>query len=138
MSRTPFVLFVSLCMGCLEPKVLYEVELTGSVTSEDEGPIELWFLHTNWGENSLETHYMIIDTVWLDGPTTFFQDVQVPQDMGTGLSVYGWQDRNEDAEHCRPGTDPELSGLVTVEDYPAHEVELAISLTTPCEGPEGL
>jgi len=138
MNRIAAMACAGMSFGCLDPDVLYEVEICGTVTSADVGPVELWFLHNEWGNDSLETHYMIIDTLWLDEATTFSQVLQVPQGTGTGMSVYGWQDRNEDEEHCRPGTAPELSGLVDVEDYPAHLVEIDVTLDTPCEGPEGL
>ncbi len=138
MTRIAWTLYAALGGGCLDPQLLYEVEVTGSVISGDPGPIEIWFLHNEWGEPPLATRYMIIDTTWLEGPTSFSQVLQVPQGTGSGLSVYGWQDRNGDAEHCRPGTEPELSGLVEVESYPSHVVEVEIPLDTPCEGPEGL
>ncbi len=138
MNRIFFVGLSVLCMGCLDPEVLYEVEVSASVSSAESGPIEVWFLHSAWGAGELETQYMILDTLWLAAPTTFSQEILVPQAVGSGLSIYAWQDRNEDQEHCRPGTDPELSGLTHVADYPSHAVEVSISLETPCEGPEGL
>jgi len=125
-------------LGCLDADVLYEVEVSGSVHSDDEGPVELWFLHDEWGEGTLETRYMVIDALWLEDATTFSQVLQVPQGSGSGLSVYGWQDTNRDDEHCRPGTDPELSGMVEADEYPAHAVTVSLTLETPCEGPEGL
>ena len=127
-----------LCLGCLDPDVFYEVSISGSVTSEESGPVELWFLHNTWGEDTLQTQYMVIDTLWLESPTTFATDLSVPQGNGEGLSIYGWQDHTEDGQHCRPGTDPELSGLAHVSEYPAHVIEVSLSLETPCEGPEGL
>ena len=127
-----------LCSACQEPDVIYEVEYSGSVISDQTGAVELWFLHSQWGEDTLETSYMVIDTLWIDDASTFSGLLEVPQGTGSGLSIYGWQDLNDDGEHCRPGTDPELAGLATFTDYPNHVVEVELILDTACEGPEGI
>lgn len=124
--------------GCLEPETLYKVDLTGTVISDQTGPVELWFMHTQWGEQQLQTSHMIFDSTWLDGSGDFTHQLQVPQGAGEGLSIYGWQDVDEDGEHCRPGGNPEPSGLVEESAYPAHEIEIEIELDSTCEGPERL
>ena len=124
--------------GCLAPEALYEVELSGTVISDQSGPVELWFMHASRGEGVLETEHIIFDTTWLDSEGDFTYTLQVPQAGGEGLEIYGWQDTNEDGAHCRPGTDPELSGLVESTDYPAHAIEIELELFAECEGPESL
>ena len=79
-------------LGCLDADVLYEVEVSGSVHSDDEGPVELWFLHDEWGEGTLETRYMVIDALWLEEATTFSQVLQVPQ-MPDPARPLAWQRR---------------------------------------------
>ena len=123
--------------GCLEAEVLHEVALSGAVHSDQAGPVELWFMHSRWGDGDLETSNMVFDSNWLDDAGEFTCVVQVPQTAGEGLSVYGWQDVDGDGEHCRPGSAPEPSGIVEGLAYPTHELEIELELVWTCEGPDG-
>ena len=131
-------LFVSLSPGCFEPEVIYEVEFSGEISSDEEGPIEIWLLHRDWGEGTLNTPYRLFDQFELESPGRFQQTILVPLGDSNGLSVYGWQDINGDGEHCRPGSDEEPSGIVHVDAFPEHHVEINLDLDTPCKGPEAL
>ena len=61
-------LFVSLSPGCFEPEVIYEVEFSGEISSDEEGPIEIWLLHRDWGEGTLNTPYRLFDQLPTGGP----------------------------------------------------------------------
>ena len=128
----------ALSLGCMEPEVWVELEISGEILSDEEGSVELWFMHDRWGDAELETRFMVIETVWIDEPGEFHHVLEMPQSPGSGLSLYGWQDTNEDGEHCRPETPAELSGLETVDDLSGLMIEISLSLDVPCEGPEGL
>ena len=127
-----------LCSGCFEPEVLYEVELTGEISSDKEGPIEVWLMHSDWGDGVLNTPYQLFDQFDLEGPGSFSETFLVPLGTDSGLSIYGWQDVNGDGEHCRPGSNEEPSGIVHADEFPQHQIEIALVLDTPCKGPEAL
>ena len=129
---------LALSVGCMEPEVWREIEIYGEVLSEEEGPVELWVIHQSWGEGDLQTSFIIIDSVWVDDLSDVQHVLELPSDPETALSIYGWQDTNEDGEHCRPETPQEMSGLEIVDDLSGFTLELSLSLEVPCEGPEGL
>lgn len=126
-----------LLLGCATTE-LYQVEITGEVTSDQDGPITVLFQFAWWGEGELATPLQTIDTIELEGPGDFAHTFEYLSEQGEGLVVYGWQDLDGDGELCAPGVDDEPVGLVEVADFPSHEVSIVLPLDVLCEGPEGL
>lgn len=121
--------------ACLPPESVRIVQVQGDVVSDSEGPVEIWFLHTHWGEGMLKTKNMVIETQWFDGPGTIDRELVIPQTHGEGLSLYGWQDVNGDGEHCRPGSAPEPSGLIETDEPDSLVRSATLQLDQTCTGP---
>ena len=135
MIRLSLLGFTLATTACLPPESVRIVQVQGDVVSATEGPVEIWFLHTNWGEGMLKTQNMVIETEWFDGPGAIDRELEIPQTHGEGLSLYGWQDVNGDGEHCRPGSDPEPSGLIETDEPDPFIRSFALHLDQTCTGP---
>jgi hypothetical protein len=62
--------------------------------------------------------------------------IQYPENDGTGLVLYVWQDSDGDGVLCTPTTRNELAGLVEIADSSAAPVTTRVELTRACAGPE--
>ena len=120
MIRLSLLAIILSMTACLPPEAVRIVQVKGDVVSAATGPVEIWFLHTHWGEGMLKTQNMVIETQWFDGPGAIDEELAIPQTHGEGLSLYGWQDVNGDGDHCRPGS--EISGCGDSERTVSFEV----------------
>ena len=135
MIRLSLLAIILSTTACLPPEAVRIVQVKGDVVSAASGPVEIWFLHTHWGEGMLKTQNMVIETQWFDGPGTIDEELAIPQTHGEGLSLYGWQDVNGDGDHCRPGSDPEPSGLVETQEPDSLIRSFTLQLDQTCTGP---
>lgn len=126
-----------LLTGCLPEQVYYEVEVTGTFMTTDSAhePIFGQVLLAQVGEGALAYPMEPIADFELSGPGAYSMVVEVP-DAGTGLAVYGWQDRDGDGLLCDVGQDAEPTGAAITDDFPATEAFFAVTLDAPCLGPE--
>jgi hypothetical protein len=141
MRRLALLLAAGLLAGCAsETTNLLVVELTGVVTLgvEQGGDVGIDLHHASQGEGELEHPLGPIESFDAVLGEDFEHVFEYPTDDGEGLVVYAWLDRDGDGVLCTPGSDDEEAGLVEVADFPAYAVDVAIELTAPCEGPEGL
>jgi hypothetical protein len=129
-----------LLAGCAsDTTTIYEVEVSGVVTWGDAaGPVEVQLHVEEAGEGELTHPLGEIDrfATALETPFTFALDY--PWDDGRGLVIYAWHDLDGDGVLCAPGQADEPAGLIVVEDFPAHTVDVALELVPPCQGPEDL
>ena len=56
--------------------------------------------------------------------------------IGTGLAVYGWQERDGDGLLCAVGQSAEPTSAARTDTFPSTEAILDVTLETPCLGPE--
>ena len=120
---------------------LYEVHLRGSVSldggAEAPGRVILELRHRSSGEGTLAYPLRPITELELDGLGAFDETFLVPVDEGEGLIAYAWLDSDGDGTLCAPEGDAgEPAGLVEVEGFPAHELEVDLVLSKPCAGAE--
>lgn len=129
-----------LLTGCVSSTTtLLEVELTGVVSVENtQGPVEVQIHHAEQGEGELAHPLGEIARFWTSAGSEFTYEFDYPMDEGTGLVLYAWLDRDDDGVLCAPGVDDEEAGLIEVDLFPDHVVEVAFDLAVLCEGPEGL
>jgi len=117
--------------------VVQPTDLFGTIASADghDGPVCLEAYQAWAGDGALEYPMRRIGRTWVDTPGDFAFSVELPLEDGTGLVLYGWQDRDDDRRHCAPGVDDELAGVTVVSegDVP-EEVEVDILLDSACTG----
>lgn len=140
---TRLALCLALCAAaCINENIrLYEVELRGPVTvatGAATGAVHLELHHASTGVGALETPLGLIDTTTLDAPGPLEWTTLVPQGEGQGLVLYGWLDRDGDGLLCGLGADPEPAGVLELTDFPAHQLDVALVLDTPCAGASAL
>jgi hypothetical protein len=124
--------------GCAEPAPeIRKVELTATVVAPPgvEGPVEVRVFHAWSLEGELRHPLQLIEIFPAEANKAFTRTIDYDVDMGEGLAVYGWIDTDGDGAHCTPTVRDELSGLAVVEDGPAEQVELTVTLTEPCRAP---
>lgn len=150
MKRLPMALVMVssvVTSACVNEDVhLYEVELAGSIATEDpaldgEGEVYLELHHGYFGEGELRRPLGLIESWQLDPRQREFDDVVlVSTDGGAeGLVLYGWLDLDGDGVLCAAGTTiEEPAGVVVLSDYPAHVLSFDLQLSTPCRGVEPL
>jgi len=135
---------LSLCLSlgaCVnDDTTLYEVNLSGTIDvaegSPSGGQVHVEVLHARSGKGTLSYPLRPITEFELDELGEFEESVLVPLENGEGLVVYAWLDSDGDGFLCAPGAAPEPAGIVELEDFPAHELELELVLTEPCAGAE--
>ncbi|MFT4976480.1 MAG: hypothetical protein ACI8S6_002385 [Myxococcota bacterium] len=127
----------ALLLGCLPELVYYEVAVSGTFSAADGagGPVHGQVLLAQAGEGALSFPMEPVVDFELEGPGEYSLIVEVP-DEGTGLAVYGWQDRDGDGLLCEVGQDAEPTGAAITDDFPASEATLSVVLDAPCLGPE--
>ena len=131
----------SLCLilfalaGCLDAEPMTEVRILGEVRSNQTGPIELWLMHQSYGKGPLKTQLAIIGTLILDEPGPIDWQILVPSDAGEGLTLYAWQDHNDDGAHCLPGTPQESAKTLALAPATNFTINTIIGLEPSCEGP---
>lgn len=137
-----FSLLAGISLGaCVnDDTTLYEVNLSGTIdVAEGEpsgGRVHVEVLHARSGAGTLAYPLRPITDLELDELGEFAESVLVPMENGEGLVVYAWLDRDGDGALCAPGAAPEPAGIIELEDFPAHELEVELVLTEPCAGPE--
>jgi hypothetical protein len=126
--------------GCASSTTtLYEVDLHGVVSHLDqEGPVELQVHHAWQGDGELGHPLGEIDRVWTALDTEFTFQFDYPLDDGEGLIVYAWYDADDDGVLCAPGVSDEPAGLIVIDDFPAHAIDIDMDVAVPCQGPEDL
>ena len=134
--RTCFVLALCALANCLAAEDYMEVRIQGEVRSSASGAIELWLMHDRYGEGALQTRFAVIATKELEAPGPFEWTVLVPLDLGSGLSLYGWQDDNGDGVHCFPGTAIEREATILLSETARFELTAALQLEPACNGPQ--
>ena len=115
-----------------------QVQVQGQVTGESAGEVEVSFFQADRGEGELSTPLAWVDSLWVADPSDWSHTLLYPEDAGEGLVVYAWEDADGDGIFCGVGAEGERSGLVEVEDFPAFEVSVTLTLDAVCLGPEGL
>ncbi len=128
------VIFLLACTPVVE---LFEVALSGSVSSTTEGPVALELAFGWVGDGSLRRPYGIIAEKELEGAGELDWTLAVPTDGGEGLLLYGWQDLDRDGLYCGLGAAEEPAGLVELGEV-VHQVEVTLVLDQPCAAPEAL
>ena len=128
-------LILLVCSSCLNAEPMAEVQIVGEVRSNHTGPVELWLMHQSYGEGPLKTNLAIIGTLSLDGPGTIDWQILVPNDAGEGLTLYAWQDHNNDGAHCLPGTPQESAKTLALNPAASFTINTLIELEPSCDGP---
>lgn len=127
-----------LLAACSEPAPpVRQLEVSGRVLSPPgaSGPVSVSVYHA-WALTGELRHPLefIADIPVTDGQ--FAATVDYPLDMGTGLAVYAWQDLDGDGVLCTPTVRDDLAGLSVLETLPDGPVNLDVSLTAACRGPD--
>ncbi len=123
-----------------EDRTLYEVNLSGTITVADDAPsagrVHVEVLHETSGIGTLAYPLRRITEFEVEAIGEFEETVLVPMEDGEGLVIYAWLDRDGDGVLCSPGVNSELAGIIELEEFPAHAIEVELTLTEPCAGAE--
>ena len=138
LHRYLVIVLASVSLLSCTTTTLYEVRVSGLVTGEGSGAVEVQLHAGSQGEGELAHPLGELERFEVELGQDWEHTLLYPWDDSTGLVVYAWLDRDADGVLCAPGADPEPSGLVEVADFPAHEVDVELELDASCEGPEGL
>lgn len=138
---------VSLASGCINDDVLlYEVSVSGQASAPSlpaaTGTLHLEFHHQVRAGRDALSHPLglIAERTRPPGalPIAFNETLLYPTASGDGLVVYGWLDLDGDGILCAPGQTSEPSGIVAPPDFPRHQLDAPLSLSSLCAGPERL
>jgi hypothetical protein len=133
--------------GCINDDVLlYEVNVTGLASAPSPpaatGTLHLEFHHQVRAGRDALAHPLglIAERTRPPGslPIAFDETLLYPTASGDGLVVYGWLDLDGDGILCAPGQTSEPSGILAVPDFPRHQLDAPLSLSSLCAGPERL
>ena len=128
-------LIVLICSSCLNAEPVAEVQILGEVRSNQTGPVELWLMHQSYGQGPLKTNLAIIGTLTLDEPGPIDWQILVPSDAGEGLTLYAWQDHNNDGAHCLPGTPQASAKTLALAPVVSFTINTLVELEPSCDGP---
>ena len=124
-----------LLAACIPTETLYEVQITGSVSSGVDAPIFGEVLLAQVGEGALAHGMVWVEDFELDGPGAVSLTTVVPG-YGEGLALYAWQDTDGDGLLCALGGDDEPTGAGFSDDFPSTAVTIDVTLDAACLGPE--
>jgi len=121
----------------------YVFELKGKATGPSgkalQGPVVVELYHITSSKGILKYPLRFIGKYTLQDPKAFsIKDIEYPEDNGTGLVVYIWNDSNKDGKLCSPDKQEEVSGITEIKEFPKRLVEVDLELKEKCLGPEAM
>lgn len=119
----------------------YEVTLAGEVmvaTGASSGTLHLELHHAWTGRGPLRTPLGLVDATELEAVGPIAWTALIPVDVGEGLVLYGWLDRDEDGLLCGRDAAPEPAGVVELAGFPAHALDFSLVLAADCAAPTAL
>jgi len=132
-------LMCTACEGVVT--VVQPVSVSGAVEASDgePGPVCIEAYQAWAGQGDLRYPLRRVARAWQDGPGAYALSIELPVEEGEGLVMYAWQDRDDDGQHCAPGSGDEPAGLVVVSEGEVDEkVTADLVLADACVGPTRL
>ena len=130
------MIWLTLTFACYNNVLQYQqVELEGTITSSHEsGKVYMSAHHAWFGKAELRVPNVGFLTTEQDAPGDFTWTINVPvDDVAEGLSIYAWQDLDNDGVLCSLQGEQEYSDLIQVVAYPTFYAYLELQLENPCK-----
>lgn len=110
-----------------------EIRLPPGVTTSGKVYVSLFYAWSLQGE--LRHPLQLIES-FAAAPGAFSHKFEYLENKGEGLIVFAWVDLDGDAVQCTMSSRRDLSGLSEVTTFPADRVNVTVTLTEPCRGPD--
>lgn len=124
--------------GSKPPEPTRRVTVTGEIllppTMGRGGKVYVRLFQT-WSLHGELRHPLQLLESFAAAPGTFTHTFDYPESQGEGLTVFAWVDTDGDGMQCTMTSRKDLSGLSTVQGFPANSVTVVVSLTEPCRAP---
>ena len=125
--------------GAEPPAPKRVVELTGEIRLPPEagtgGKVYVSLFHA-WSLQGELRHPLQLIESFAAAPGAFSHKFEYLENKGEGLIVFAWVDLDGDAVQCTMSSRRDLSGLSEVTTFPADRVNVTMTLTEPCRGPD--
>jgi hypothetical protein len=135
---TALILTLSACGG--EPEVRTEpVQLAGRIVVPEglpaDGKVQVRLYHA-WALEGELRHPLEFIEEFETTVGEYAHAFDYPVDLGEGLAVYAWLDRDGDGVLCTPTERDDAAGLTLVQDFASGDVNADVEIVAPCAGPD--